>query len=133
MRKRNHHVRHRAAATIELAVCLPLIMLVTFGGIEAASFLFTKQTMVCAAYEGIKVAVQPGASLQDVTDASQAVLDGRLLKETEISVNPENLDDVPRGGLIELIITAPGDANSIISMGPFKGKQLSVSAVMVKE
>ena len=108
-------------------------MLVTFGGIEAASLLFTKQTMVCAAYEGIKVAVRPGATLTSVKEASQAVLDGRLLQEAEISVDPENLDDVPRGGVIEIIITAPGDANSIIPIGPFKGKQLSVSAVMVKE
>jgi len=48
----------RGAAVIEFAVCLPLIVLIVFGGIEAASMLFLRQTLVQAAYEGIKTGVK---------------------------------------------------------------------------
>ncbi len=53
--------------------------------------------------------------------------------KSEIVICGEKLDDVPRDGVIEVAITAPGDANRIIPTGPFKGRQLSVSAVTVRE
>ena len=55
-RKTNHavapRVNRRAVATVELAVCLPVLALLVLGSIEAASFIFLKQTLQVAAYEG---------------------------------------------------------------------------------
>ena len=118
---------------MELAVCLPLIVLVTFGGIEGASMIFTKQAMVSSAYEGIKIAVSPNATQADVVAASEAVLDGRLLDDATFTIEPANFRDVNRGELIKVTVTAPGDANSVFPFGPFQGRELSVSATMAKE
>ncbi|MGI9517005.1 MAG: TadE family protein [Pirellulaceae bacterium] len=49
----------RGTATVELALCLPMIVLVVFGAVEGASMIFLKQTLVQSSYEGIKVAVKP--------------------------------------------------------------------------
>ena len=118
---------------MELAVCLPLIVLVTFGGIEGASLIFTKQAMVSSAYEGIKVAVSPSATGDEIVEAAEAVLHGRLLDDARITVNPANFRDVDRGEMVTVTVTAPGDSNSVFPFGLFRGQQLTVSATMAKE
>ncbi len=45
-RKRN------GTATVELAVCLPLIVIIAFGSIEATNMIFLEQRLTAAAYEG---------------------------------------------------------------------------------
>ena len=47
----------KGAAVVEFAVCLPVVVLIVLGSIEAASLLFLKQTLVQASYEGVKVAI----------------------------------------------------------------------------
>jgi len=133
MIKRKQKTKRLGTATVELAVCIPLIVLVTFGGIEGASMIFTKQALVSSAYEGIKVAVGRNATQADVVAAAQTVLDGRTLDATSITIEPTNFADVDRGTLITVTVSAPGDANSVFPFGPFQGRQLSVSAVMAKE
>ncbi len=133
MIKRKQKKNRSGIATVELAICLPLILLVTFGGIEGASMIFTKQALVASAYEGIKVAVTDNATEDDVLAATQAVLDGRLLEGATVEILPSNFSDVDAGTPILVRISAPGDANSVFPIGPFQGRNLSVQAVMVKE
>ena len=40
----------RAAAVVELAVCLPLLFTIFFGSIEACNVIFLKQAVTAAAY-----------------------------------------------------------------------------------
>lgn len=43
--------KRRGAAVVEFAVCLPVIIIIVFGAIEAASLLFLKQALIQSAYE----------------------------------------------------------------------------------
>ena len=43
-------------ATVELAVCLPVLVLIIFGSLQASSMYFLRQAMVQSAYEGVKEA-----------------------------------------------------------------------------
>ncbi|QEG21836.1 TadE/TadG family type IV pilus assembly protein [Mariniblastus fucicola] len=123
----------RGAAVVEFAVCLPLIVLIVFGGIEAANMLFLRQTLVQAAYEGIKTGVKVDGTAVQAQASAQAVCDGRNLQNVTISLSPSNLAAVSRGDIIEITVSAPGDDNSIFPFGPFAGKDVTASAVMVKE
>jgi len=123
----------RGAAVIEFAVCLPLIVLIVFGGIEAASMLFLRQTLVQAAYEGIKTGVKVNGTSTAATASAQAVCDGRNLKNVTITMNPSDLTTIARGEIVEIVVSAPGDDNSLFPFGPFAGKNVSATAVMVKE
>jgi len=125
--------RRRGAAVVEFAVCLPLIVLIVFGGIEAANMLFLRQTLVQAAYEGVKTAVKVEGTSAQATASAQAVVDGRRLKNVSISISPSDLAAAPRGQIVEITISAPGDDNSLFPFGPFAGKNVTATAVMVKE
>lgn len=123
----------RGAAVIEFAVCLPLIVLIVFGGIEAANMLFLRQTMVQAAYEGVKTAVKVDGTSASAIASAQAVVDGRDIQNVSVTIEPSDLSTVARGEIVEIRVSAPGDDNSLFPFGPFAGKEVSASAFMVKE
>ena len=130
---RQRRNKRRGAAVVEFAVCLPLIVLIVFGGIEAANMLFLRQTLVQAAYEGVKTGVKVDGTAQQATDSAQAVCDGRNLRNVRINISPSDLSTAARGQIVEITVSAPGDDNSLFPFGPFAGKDVTATAVMVKE
>ncbi len=95
--------------------------------------IFLKQALVQTAYEGAKVAVKRHATNADVADAMQAVLNGRTLENTTITIRPRDVSQVDRGEFISITISAPSDTNSVFPFGPFQGQRIEATAEMVKE
>ncbi len=122
----------RGAAVVEFAVCLPVLLLIVFGSIEAASMLFLRQTLVQASYEGAKVAIRTGDSVQ-AEDAIRAVAKGRRIENVTITTIPANLEDAVPGDLVVITVTAPGNVNSLFPIGPFKDQSVTAQATMVRE
>ncbi len=120
------------AAVVEFALCLPLIVLVVLGTIEAGSLLFLKQTLVQAAYEGAKVAIASGDTEQ-VEAVIDAVAASRNITDVTVAYTPSDIASVPSGEPITITITAPGDANSLIPFGPFQNQIVQTSASMIRE
>ena len=130
-RKRARRQR-KGAAVVEFAVCLPVIVLIVLGTIEAGSLLFLKQTLVQAAYEGVKVAIVSGdqEKAQAVVDAVAA---GRNLQDVQVQFTPSDIASLPPGEVVTITISAPGDSNSLIPFGPFKNQVVQTSASMIRE
>ena len=131
-RKKVTQSQRKGAAVIEFAVCLPVIVLIVLGTIEAGSMLFLKQTLVQAAYEGAKVAVVTGDTAQ-VEAIVDAVAAGRNLEDVQVEFSPTDIESLPPGEILTITITAPGDSNSLIPFGPFKNQIVRTSASMVRE
>ena len=125
--------RFRGVATVELALCLPVLMLVVFGAVEGANVVFLKQSMVQSAYEGAKVAVQGDPTNEDVINATRTALVSRLFDQVTVEMIPADIQTASRGDLITIRVSAPSSANSLISIGPFGNKTITGTAVMVKE
>lgn len=125
--------KRRGAATVEFAVCLPLIVLLVLGGIQASSMIFLRQALVQSSFEGVKTAVKVNGTAERAIAQAQAVTDGRNLDGVTITVTPSDIESVPRGQAIRMTVTAPGDNNSLFPFGPFAGQSVSATAVMVKE
>lgn|GEM_PF-2733391 len=61
-------VRHRSGlAATEFAVCLPILLAIVIGTIEACSMVYLKQSLSVAAYEGARAALRAGGSTQPVS------------------------------------------------------------------
>ncbi len=123
----------RAAATVEFAVCLPVLFLIVFGSIQAASMLFLRQAAIQAAYEGVKVAVRDGGTDDRVREAAQAVIDGRRLTGVTIDIQPSDADSLDAGTIVDVTVLIPSDENTLFPFDFFSGRTVSGSAVMVKE
>ncbi len=117
----------------ELAVCIPLIVLVVFSTIEICSMIFLRQSLRICAFEGSRVALVQGSEEGNVIAACQEFLDSRKIKSTNIEVNPANFPDLPYGTIVSVKVTADCTANSLVPIGLYNGKTLTGEVKMMLE
>ncbi len=108
-----------AVAAVELAVCLPLMVIFTFSSIEMCSAIYLRQTLTIAAYEGARVACHPQGLTGDAVAAAQRILTERRINGGTIATNPSNFDGVAKGTVIRVNVTAPAGPNSLLRFGLF--------------
>ena len=125
--------KNRGVAAVEFAICLPAIMLLFFGSIECAGMLFLKQTLSVSAYEGVRKAVQFDATNGEVLTRSNNILALRQVAGASITLNPSDVSTVPTGTRIEVTVSAPCSANTVLPLRFFGGQSIDVTTTMVKE
>lgn len=129
-RRRN---RRTGAAVVELAVCLPLIVLLTFASLEGANMLFMRQAAVQAAYEAVKSAAKSNGTLTSATTIGQDVLNSRNIQIDSMTFNPTNVETLAEGTPIVVTVAIRGDSRNITGIGPFRGLLIEAQATMMKE
>lgn len=120
-------------AATEFAVCLPVVVLLVVGTIEACSMIFLKQSLAIAAYEGARTAIIPGATKATVEAACNQILADRKVKGATITVKPSDIAALNPGDYVDVTVTAPCNSNSVVRNTFYRGKTLSSSASMMIE
>ena len=135
MLKTNRHRRTRrtGAALVEFAICLPVLVLIVLGSIEATSAVFVRQSLVVAAYEAAREAVRRDGDITEARQRAENVLRLRNVKNATVTITPTNLGSLKRGQDVKVEISTNTRANS-----PFFGRivtdrRVSVSTTMVRE
>ena len=123
----------RGAATIEFAVCLPIIVLLVFGSIEASGLIFLRQSLDVAAYEGLRAAVDVRGSAESGRQRATAVLRQRNVRDFDIRFPNGNPADADRGDDVVITIQAPTASNSAMVGRYISTGTLRAEAVMVKQ
>ncbi len=124
--------RH-GAALVEFAVCLPVIMLLILGSMEATSAIFVRQALTTAAYEGIREAIRTRASTAEATARAQAVLNARQIRGSTIRFSPTDTSTAARGAIVSIEVSANYAANSPFFGNVIADRRTTVRTVMVKE
>lgn len=122
----------RATATVELAICLPVMLILTFGAIEASNGIYLKQIVTQASYEGARVATTVGATQADAEAFAQQVLDARDIQGATIDIQPKINSTTPSGTEVTVTVTAPSNANAIAPLWYFNGRNVVAQVVMVR-
>ncbi len=130
---RGRALRRRGVAAAEFAVCLPVVLLLIFAMIESCTMIFLKQSLTVASYEGIRTSLEERAVASDVLGACQQVLTDRRVQGGTITIQPNNFEALLPGEFIQVTVSAPADANSVIPGSFFNGRTLSATATMMKE
>jgi Flp pilus assembly protein TadG len=125
--------RRRGVAATEFAVCLPIIVLLVVGTIEACSMIFLKQTLAIAAYEGARTAIIPGVTKTQVEAACNQILTDRKVKGAVITVKPTDIAALNPGDFVDVTVSAPCSSNSIVPNKFYKGRTVSSTASMMIE
>ena len=102
-------------AVVELAFCLPVIVLVIFGGIQAANLIFLKQAITEAAYEGALFGSRPEATHAETLGRVQAILDARNIQDTTVVAGngASTIDQLVPGQLLSIRVSASAGSNLI--------------------
>ncbi|MEM7782809.1 MAG: TadE family protein [Planctomycetota bacterium] len=124
--------RRQGAAIVELAVCLPILILITVGTISSTSIIFLKQSLKIAAYEGARVAIVPGAESGSVVAEVQSILSQRSVTGAVIDVTPD-VRSSSQGTTITVTIDAPASGNGFFIETFFSGRSFSESVSVMKE
>ena len=125
--------KHRGIAAVEMAVCLPVIILLVFGTIEASGLIFLKQSLNVAAYEGVRETIRIGSSNSDGEDLARSVLLSRNIKDARIRFPNGEASQAKRGDEVVMEVSIRRASNSPL-LGQLGTNQiLTARVVMVKE
>ncbi len=119
-------------AVTELALALPILVLLVAGTFEACSMIYLQQTLSVAAYEGARVALIPKTTTADVERQVELILDGRRVEGFSISVTPD-VESALAGTFIAVTATAPYGDNSMLGGWFYSDRTLSCTVEMMKE
>lgn len=150
MVSRRRKVCRRGAAVAEVALVLPVLLLVTFGAIRYGWFFLKLQQITNAARYGARVAIRADASNDDVLNAISSLLGpygAKIIKEGDPAPVTFDVNDAPVvtidsieigvGVPITVTITVPAANVDILPMGLFNFEpdnwKLSASVTMAKE
>lgn len=130
---RHQTQKRTGAAAVEFAVCLPMIVLLVFGSIEASSFIFLKQGLAVAAYEATREAIRPGSSNGSATAQGQNILNARQVQESTINILSGEVSELESGTEIVVEVSAPTAPNSPLLGSFITNRVLTSRVVMLKE
>jgi Flp pilus assembly protein TadG len=130
-RRRNSR---RAVALAELGLCLPLLLLVALGSIEASNAIYLEEHLTSAAYEAARSATAPGQTTAGAAAAANTVLVQFKITGGVVTITPDLVNLTPTGTVVRVTVSAPFAANSPTSF--VFGKivtNLTANAVMVRQ
>lgn len=131
-RQISRHTAFRGVAATEVAVALPLLVMLVFGAIELGNAVFLRQSVNMAAYEAAKVITRPGSNETLARTRCQEVMSIRKVSNFTLTFSPTVTTSTPRGTEVTVTVTAPA---SNLSYGPVRfmtGKTISSTVVMVR-
>lgn len=129
----NRRTGQRGTACVELAVCLPVIVLLVFASLEGANMLFLRQAVVQSAYETAKSVAKSNGVQATAQTLGQQVLSARGVVAPTITFTPAVVEGLPPGTPFTVSVSVPGDSRSITGIGPFNGLTIQAQATMLKE
>jgi len=128
------HGRGRsAAAAVEAAFCIPIVIALMFGTLETCSGIFLNESLKIVAYEGVRVGVRRGATFEMVQDRCEEILEARNVQGGTVTISPTDFGTL--GALEPIIVTveAPYSGNSNFTFSIFTGSDSSASVAMMRE
>lgn len=123
--------RRKAAAVVEAALALPILLLMIFAGWEFARINVIRNTMDNAAYSSARESMLPGASLTKIKAEGQAVLDSVGVNGATIDVSPTTITTNTPEVTISIAVPIPGNSLGVAKF--FTSGNLTSSCTLSRE
>lgn len=123
--------QHDGAAVVEVALTLPLLVLVALATLDTCQVLYLKQSAKIAAYEGARISLIAGATPEDVELQCEEILDARFVEGYQIDVPP--LQGLVYGEKFKVSVSVPADHNSLVSSWFYRGRVFTEQVVVMVE
>lgn len=119
-------------AVTELAVGLPVMVLVFMATMEVCTMIRLKQKLKMAAYEGARVGALPGSATDNVLWQCETLCDQHGLQDATTSLSPSNPASLDSGDWFQVEVSAPYASNSLTGSWTLQDFQLSESVTIQK-
>ncbi len=132
-KRKNEQPLRSGIAVVEVAVCLPILVVIVLGSIEACNSIFLKQTATGAAYEAAKICTSVGGTELAAQTRVSEVLSSRNLTGGTVVFSPPLTDYPVRGTHISVTVSIP-TTNNLGGIEMFYlGRSITASVTMVKQ
>ncbi len=137
MRPSTHsRLRRKGAATVELAICLPIFLTVAFGTIDICSVLFLKESLTIAAYEGARVGMHQGGTNAATSARVFSILQERGInfnRSSAVTISSPGFDTADELSHVTVKVQVAANENTVSLSRLFFGKQIEAEVVCVKQ
>jgi Flp pilus assembly protein TadG len=132
--RRSDRARKGAAAT-ELAICLPMIVILVLGTLETTELIYLRQRLVTAAFEAARTASAPAKTSAAGITAGTGVLTARGISGGGVTISPTVTAATASGTEIAVTVTAPFTPNSCVTPFVLAGTvtDVTVTVKMVRQ
>lgn len=111
--KRRKSNERRGVTAVEMALTLPVLILLIFGAYELSRANMMKHTAEAATYEAARVAIVPGAQTAEVESVARQVLATAGIGNADIQIEPANLQTP--SDLVSVTISVDYGENTILA------------------
>lgn len=126
-----HYKPRHGAALVELALVLPVVLLLVAALLEFSRASMLKQSADTAAYEAARVGIVAAARRADIIAAADSLLRSAQLKQWSVMITPTTIDE--RTAWVRVQVDVPVAENSWISPFFFRGQTISSAVTLVTE
>ena len=123
----------RGIAVVELALCLPVLVLVLIGTLETCRMLHMQQNAAITAYEGCRIGIMPGSTNAAIQSQCQILLDDRNVVSYSIATTPNDISTLNVGDPLTVTVNIDCVANSLMGGMFYQTETISESVVMKAE
>ncbi len=134
--RRRKPCRRRGTATVELAICFPVLFILTIGTMDVCSMLFLKETVTMAAYEGARRGAARNRTNEHARDRVMEFLDERDVTYEAGSVVSFSTPDFNSANTLDNVtvtVTVPCAGNLLIPSAMFDDLTMTASVTLRKE
>jgi len=128
--------QRRGVATVELAICLPIMVALTVGTMDLCSMLFIKESITLAAYEGARQGVGRGFTNATARTRVLEFLDERNIQYASadvVQIDAPGFDNAETLENVRLTVTVPLAGNLHVPSKMFGDMMMTASVTMRKE
>ena len=123
--------QHHGTAVVEMAVVLPLFVLLVIGAIDVGRAIMVRQTLVEASRAGCRLyCVNKELTQQDASDLIEDVMEEAQLPDYSIEFDPASSDDIEHKAPVTVSVSIPFDQVSWLKSWYLSGTTLTGTCIM---
>ncbi|MEM9643899.1 MAG: TadE family protein [Planctomycetota bacterium] len=138
--KRRSHIGRRGkqrngTATVEMAICLPVLLTLTLGTMDLCSLFFLRETVTLAAYEGARAGVASGSTNASSLARVREFLDERgvVYTGTPATFSSPGFDSAATLEHVTVTVSVPMAGNLLLPSALYANGDCAASVTMRKE
>jgi len=125
----------RGSALLEAALVLPVVLSLSFGGVEYGYFFYVKHSLAGAAREGCRAAIVAGATNTDVNTAVAAVMTASGLQNASYTVvtSPATVSSATQGSSVTVTVQVSWGSVGVRPLGLISSTKLVQGATVMRK
>ncbi len=125
--------RRSGAAIVEVALTLPILVLICLATIDTCRVIFVKQSAKLAAFECARIGIIPGVTKTQLDRLCANFMANRSVSQATLTLSVDDLSTLSKGDLLTTTVHVPANSNALSSSWFYRGQTFKESVSILVE